>query len=150
LSSQDLPKARKENSKSEHFPHSVFTVPFHRPKPEDESPDFHEPCINDAGVGNALAEEFIISGDSVIISSRSEVRVQSAVKRLEGVKQRSSQVKVRPLSTTCLQMPGILQTMRSSPVQTNELLARQPFGRLTECCAALTAVLKTTFVMHPR
>ena len=36
-----------------------------------------------AGIGRALAKEFLKTGDNVIVSSRSEERVRSTVKELE-------------------------------------------------------------------
>ena len=47
-------------------------------------------CINvvmsAAGIGRALASEFLKTGDNVIVSSRSEERVRSTVKELEQLK----------------------------------------------------------------
>ena len=42
----------------------------------------HDPCAA-AGIGRALAKEFLSTGDNVIVSSRSEERVRSTVKDLE-------------------------------------------------------------------
>ena len=81
----------------------------------------HTDCIQRdllgaAGVGNALAEEFVSYGDSIVVSSRSEARVQSAVKRLEGLKKGGSLVKVRPLEWS----DGI-QTMTDMCTATKQL-----------------------------